>query len=399
KQSEARELFEKALEAKSPLADYSLYYLAAIHFNAGNRDQARRLLSQLKQQYPQSVWHYPAALLQARLDLADKKYSPAGAALRKIRADKAAPRERALRRAARAIARLALDRRGAQGPGEAAGKLSRAFFFPHYRIPRRRRRPARARAPEQRRRDALQKDSQQRQRRRLARALSRQARRALSCHPQPQRGFAGARADRARIPRLAGRAQGALSDRQYLLEPPRERARARLFQAGDRELSRERLRGSRPVRRRGYSRILRPQGRSGPALRQRHPAISQKLGARRCRLASGVALLSFRRLAVRGGGFQKSGNPIEERQFRRRRAVLAGAHRGEIRRCGRRAPDLPPDRRERRGILLSDAVAARARTARRAAGRDEIEQRRAGAGERSAALAGREFSPGARAAA
>src|SRR5581483_4942719 len=92
KQSEARELFEKALEAKSPLADYSLYYLAAIHFNAGNRDQARRLLSQLKQQYPQSVWHYPAALLQARLDLADKKYSPAGAALRKIRADKAAPR-------------------------------------------------------------------------------------------------------------------------------------------------------------------------------------------------------------------------------------------------------------------------------------------------------------------
>ena len=93
KAAEARELFDKTLEAKSPLADYSLYYLAAIHFDAGNRDQARQLLNRLKQQYPQSIWQYAAMLLQAKMDLAEKKYSQAGATLRKIRGDKNAPRD------------------------------------------------------------------------------------------------------------------------------------------------------------------------------------------------------------------------------------------------------------------------------------------------------------------
>ena len=95
KPAEARELFERTLEVKSPLTDYSLHYLASIHFGAGNRDQARQLLNRLKQQYPQSIWQYAASLLYAKIDLTEKKYSQAGATLRKIRGDKNTPRDTA----------------------------------------------------------------------------------------------------------------------------------------------------------------------------------------------------------------------------------------------------------------------------------------------------------------
>jgi len=92
KSAEARELFEKTLETRFRLIDYSLYYLAAIHFNGSNWDQARQLLSQLRQKYPQSIWLQPATLLQAKIDIAEKKYAQAGATLRQI-PEKTAPRD------------------------------------------------------------------------------------------------------------------------------------------------------------------------------------------------------------------------------------------------------------------------------------------------------------------
>src|SRR6267142_2056660 len=93
KSAEARELFERTLETRFRLIDYSLYYLAAIHFNGSNWDQARQLLSQLRQKYPQSIWLQPATLLQAKIDIAEKKYAQAGETLRQIRAEKTAPRD------------------------------------------------------------------------------------------------------------------------------------------------------------------------------------------------------------------------------------------------------------------------------------------------------------------
>src|SRR5258705_846896 len=93
KSAEARELFEKTLETRFRLIDYSLYYLGGIHFNGSNWDTARQVLSQLKQKYPQSIWLQPATLLQAKIDIAEKKYAQAGATLRQIRAEKTEPRE------------------------------------------------------------------------------------------------------------------------------------------------------------------------------------------------------------------------------------------------------------------------------------------------------------------
>ena len=93
KSAEARELFERTLETRFRLIDYSLYYLAAIHFSGSNWDQARQLLSQLRQKYPQSIWLQPATLLQAKIDIAEKKYAQADTTLRQIRAEKTAPRD------------------------------------------------------------------------------------------------------------------------------------------------------------------------------------------------------------------------------------------------------------------------------------------------------------------
>src|SRR5437016_3892619 len=65
KSAEAKDLFEKLVDPKFRLADYSLYYLVAINFGESNWNQARLLLAQLKQRFPQSIWTHSAALLQA----------------------------------------------------------------------------------------------------------------------------------------------------------------------------------------------------------------------------------------------------------------------------------------------------------------------------------------------
>ena len=93
KPAEAKELFEKLTDAKFGLADYSLYYLAAINFGQSNFDQARQLLAQLTQRFPQSIWLHAATLLQAKIDIAEKKYAPATEALRQLRANKSARRD------------------------------------------------------------------------------------------------------------------------------------------------------------------------------------------------------------------------------------------------------------------------------------------------------------------
>lgn len=93
KSAEAKELFERALNTKSPLGDYSLYYLAAINFDGSNWDQTRQRLAQLRQQFPQSIWIHPAALIRAKIAIAEKQYAQATEILRRLRAEKSAKRE------------------------------------------------------------------------------------------------------------------------------------------------------------------------------------------------------------------------------------------------------------------------------------------------------------------
>jgi soluble lytic murein transglycosylase len=93
KPAEAKELFEKLTDAKFGLVDYSLHYLAAINFGQSNFDQARQLLVQLKQRFPQSIWIPGATLLQAKIDIAEKKYAAAGETLRQLRTSKSVPRD------------------------------------------------------------------------------------------------------------------------------------------------------------------------------------------------------------------------------------------------------------------------------------------------------------------
>jgi len=93
KTSDAKELFEKITDPKFRLADYSQYYLALINYDLGNREQARQILTQLKQRFPQSIWIPGATLLQAKIDIAEKNYGSAEEILRQLRADKSAKRE------------------------------------------------------------------------------------------------------------------------------------------------------------------------------------------------------------------------------------------------------------------------------------------------------------------
>ncbi len=93
KPAEAKELFRKTVNADFRLADYSLYYLAVIAFNEANWDQSRQRLSQLRQRFPQSLWSQPATLLEAKIEIAGKKYTQANEMLRQLRPEKAAKRE------------------------------------------------------------------------------------------------------------------------------------------------------------------------------------------------------------------------------------------------------------------------------------------------------------------
>lgn len=91
--NEAKELFHKTVNADFRLADYSLYYLAVIAFNESNWDQSRKRLSQLKQRFPESLWSQPATLLQAKIEIAENKYTQANEILRQLRPEKSTKRE------------------------------------------------------------------------------------------------------------------------------------------------------------------------------------------------------------------------------------------------------------------------------------------------------------------
>jgi len=93
KSAQAKELFQKTLDLKFPLADYSHYFLAQIAYNDGDFDRARQLLAELRKRYPQSLWLRPAALLRAKIDIAQKDYSSALDRLRRLRADRALKRD------------------------------------------------------------------------------------------------------------------------------------------------------------------------------------------------------------------------------------------------------------------------------------------------------------------
>lgn len=93
KSAEAKELFRKTVNTDFRLADYSLYYLAVIAFNDTNWEQSRQRLSQLKQRFPQSLWSQPAALLHAKIEIAEKKYTQANELLRQLRPEKTTKRE------------------------------------------------------------------------------------------------------------------------------------------------------------------------------------------------------------------------------------------------------------------------------------------------------------------
>jgi soluble lytic murein transglycosylase len=91
--SQAKELFQKTLDPKFVLADYSRFYLATIAFNEKNWDTARQLLTELRQKYPQSVWFHTAELQRAKIDLMEKKFAQAAATLRSLRSEKGAKSE------------------------------------------------------------------------------------------------------------------------------------------------------------------------------------------------------------------------------------------------------------------------------------------------------------------
>jgi soluble lytic murein transglycosylase len=83
--SQAQELFEKIRGLQYVLADYGLHYSALIAFNQQNWELSRRLLSQLRQQYPHSIWFQHTEVLRAKIDLAEKNYGQAIATLSSLR--------------------------------------------------------------------------------------------------------------------------------------------------------------------------------------------------------------------------------------------------------------------------------------------------------------------------
>ena len=96
KRDQARELFQKTLDAEFRLADYSLYYLAVIAFDESNWNDARQRLSELNLRFPQSLWSQAGALLQAKIEMAEKRYSQADETLRRLRSKKNVKRDIAI---------------------------------------------------------------------------------------------------------------------------------------------------------------------------------------------------------------------------------------------------------------------------------------------------------------
>lgn len=91
--SQAKEFFHQSVNAAYPLADYALYYLALIAFEQSDWQSSRDLLIRLRQDYPQSIWFNRAQLQSIKIDIAEKNYPQAIAALRSLRAEKNAKPE------------------------------------------------------------------------------------------------------------------------------------------------------------------------------------------------------------------------------------------------------------------------------------------------------------------
>ncbi len=88
----AKEIFQKTLNGKFSLADYSLYYLATMAFEEKRWEECRALAARLKQAYSQSLWVDTIELQLARADLAEAKFTQAAATLRGLREKKSANR-------------------------------------------------------------------------------------------------------------------------------------------------------------------------------------------------------------------------------------------------------------------------------------------------------------------
>jgi soluble lytic murein transglycosylase len=86
--SQAKEFFRQSLNASYPLADYALYYLAAIAFEDSDWQSSRDLLIRLRNEYPQSIWFARAQLQSIKIDIAEKSYSQAIVSLRSLRSEK-----------------------------------------------------------------------------------------------------------------------------------------------------------------------------------------------------------------------------------------------------------------------------------------------------------------------
>lgn len=84
--SDAKELFQTTIDSEYRLADYSLYYLATIAFKESQWPEARHGLDELKRRFPQSIWSQPAALLMAKVYVAEEKYEQALDTLGRLRA-------------------------------------------------------------------------------------------------------------------------------------------------------------------------------------------------------------------------------------------------------------------------------------------------------------------------
>jgi peptidoglycan lytic transglycosylase len=88
--ADAKELFRKTLDTKFPLGDYSLYYLGAIALREQAWEESLYYAGRLRRDYPESVWIDAADLQQAKVDLAQKHFSQAAAALRALGTKRAA---------------------------------------------------------------------------------------------------------------------------------------------------------------------------------------------------------------------------------------------------------------------------------------------------------------------
>ena len=82
--AEAEGLLRKTLRNDNVLSDYSLYFLGQIAFQQASFSAARNYLSQLREDFPTSVWLPQADLLLAKISLAEKDYARSARSLQPL---------------------------------------------------------------------------------------------------------------------------------------------------------------------------------------------------------------------------------------------------------------------------------------------------------------------------